>query len=73
MKKNLTKIEINPKAEKDHNIGIGNQTPVKKLDIQGYNKIDTILIRIICWYFSRKNIQVIFLREPKVETIKIKI
>jgi len=78
MKKELTKTELKTKGiygstitpsvnlEVDHDIGIGSQTPVKKLDVKGYSKTDTIIIRIICWYFHRKNIGVSFFRRSEM-------
>lgn len=42
---------------------IGTTTPTKKLDINCYSRIDTIIIRLIYWYFNKKNITVLFINK----------
>ena len=35
-------------------IGIGSNCPTTKLEIRGFSKFDTVLIRILKWYFNKK-------------------
>lgn len=48
-------------------IGIGVNTPSKKLDIHGFNKFETIMIRIVVWICNKRNIFVQFDRKVDIE------
>lgn len=48
-------------------IGIGSDCLVKKLDIKGFSWFDKILIRIIIWYFKKRNTSVTF-HKPRIKS-----
>lgn len=41
-------------------------TPLKKLDIRGYSVIDTNIIRLIRWYFNKKNVTILFFHKSEM-------
>jgi len=47
-------------------VGIGKNYQTKKLEIMGFNKFDTLLIRLTIWIFSKRKLTVNVARNSKI-------
>jgi len=50
----------------DGKVGIGTERPTKKLDIVGFSKFDTFLIRITTWIFRKRKLTISVIRKTEL-------